>query len=199
MPRQETRTLYTLDEMRTIHPNGYEKICERWINQCRESSYVPWSDEIMDSLKAVMNKCDAKLTDWKIGPWSPSFVTIRVDDEYQPDDDSSDPLSAEPSTLRKDSEWFYETILRPLGYNRCPERGVEFPGLCPLTGVCFDDDMLQHVYERLARNESLTEALESLAGVASRMMESECEAQENEENMHANWGDLWFTEDGKEA
>lgn len=182
MPRQETRTLYTLDEMRTMHPNGYEKIRERWINQCRESSYVPWQDEIMDSLKAVISKCDAKLRAWQIGPWSPSYLTVAV-----------------PYTLRKDSEWFYETILRPLGYNRCPERGVEFPGLCPLTGVRFDDDMLQHVYERLARNETLTEALESLAEVASRMMESECEAQEDEENMHANWGDLWFTEDGKEA
>ena len=184
--RQDTRTVYTLNELRTAHPEAYAEVHERWKAGCAEDA-APWTDETMDSLKAVVKACGARLTDWSIGAWAPSHVCVDVSDET--DDD-------EPR--RKDAAWLVEAVLKPAGYAD-GTGAAHFPGLCVWTGYCADDAMIEAVHKALVDGDTLTEALEGLADVAREEMEANAEQQEEEDSMLANWSDREYTADGREA
>jgi hypothetical protein len=190
MTKQETRTLYTIEEIRDRFPDAYDKIREDWCDAVDQSGDTPWSEEIMGSLEATIAACGAELTDWSIGPYSPSDLTVSVDDFFEDGEDTEE---------KKDSAWFFDTILRPFGYKAHKEKGVDFPGLCPLTGICFDDDFLESVYQDLQRDCTLSESLENLADRSREKMEEEIEGEKDEEWMLGALSDMWYTEDGEEA
>lgn len=183
----KTIPVYTLEELRTINPGAFEKIHNEWRNVVA-SDQAPWSDEVIDSLKAVVDACGGTLKAWSIGAYAPSSMMVSVEDEFE---------DGEEVFAKKDSAWMFEHILRPLGYKGHKEKGVDFPGLCPFTGYCADDDFLEAVYKELQRGYTLTEALESLADVARKHMEDDTEQAQDEESMLANWGERLYTEDGK--
>jgi hypothetical protein len=209
MPKQITT--YTLDELKTINPTAYAAVHERWKEDVDTDPDTPWSEEIRKSITATIEAAGASMTDWQIGPWSPSDITVDVPDRYTEDDE----LSSE-----SDRDFFWRTVLEPNGYTRNAEGakrgtidyatgkptgkpndtdGVDFPGHCPFTGYCGDEDALEHVWKRLVAGDSLKAALESLAKVWRQHLEDSIEQQEEEESMEANWGHLYFTFDGREV
>jgi len=189
MSKVETRTLYTLAELKEQFPDGYARVLERWQDACDRFFDVPWQSETMDSLRAVVDACGGKCHDWQIGPYAPSHLSVRVD-EHDEDDEGNE--------VRRDAEWFWREVLAPNGYARGEGGEVEFPGVCPFTGYCADENMLEAVWQDLRAGVGLREALEGLADVASRMMEANAEQERDAETMEANWDGLWFTEHGDE-
>lgn len=173
---------FNLRELEALHPAAYAKVRERWVNQCKESGDVPWGEEIMDSFRAAVKALGGTLKDYSIGPWS--YCHARVEFPDMEDDDGKE--------IPYNLEW-YKGILRGLGY---PDDG-DFLGDCKLTGYCFDDDILQTIYRRLAAGDTIGECIDFVANLAGEMMESECEAQEEEDCMHANWDHLWFDSKGR--
>ena len=184
--RQETRTIYTLAELREQLPDAYKRVHERWKEQCAADPDVPWMGEVMDSLKACVKACGARLVDWSIGPYVHSSIDVECEDY------------ADDGETRKDAAWLYAYVLTPLGYKRKGDT-VDFPGECPWSGYCADEDFIEAVYKAMEAGESLSDALEGLADVARKLMESDCEQMQEEESMEANWGDNEYTEDGEEA
>lgn len=176
MPQQVT--VYRLEELQAQFPAAYKAVHERW-KKGIHSEPAPWSDEIMASLKAAVKACHAKLTDWSIGAYSPSYLTVDVP---EPNDEDG----------RTDLERFTDNVLIPNKY-----KVGEFPGLCPFTGYCADEDFVEHVYKRLVAGDTLKDALESLADLASQFMEDDLKQMEEEESMHANWGESLFTKNGQ--
>lgn len=189
MSKVETRTLYTLAELKEAFPDGYARVLERWEAACDRSPDVPWQSETMDSLRAVVKACGGKCTDWRIGPYSPSHLCVDLGED---EDDEGNPIP-------RDAEWFWREVLAPNGYVRAEDGSVSFPGFCPFTGYCADENMLEAAWADLVSGSSLKEALEGLADVASRMMEEDAEQDRDAETMEANWDGLWFTESGDEA
>lgn len=177
--------VYTLEELKEKHPDAYAKVYEKWRNHVMSYS-TPWADETMDSLKAVFEKCSFEMLDYSLGAYSPSYIRARP--TYNRDDE-------EESTPGTDREWFLDNVLLPLGHVR-EDGTVHFPGNLALTGYCADDDFLEHVWQRLEKGDTLKEALESLAGVASKMMEDDLEQQAEEDSMLANWDHREYTADG---
>lgn len=185
MPRQETRTLYTLAELKERFPDAYKKVLARWEDLCDRSGDIPWVDETMASLKAVVAACGATLRDWSIGCYSYSSIKVEVEDE---DDEGN----------TKDAAWLIREVLRPNGYVN--EKGeADFPGLCKWTGYCADDAMIEAVYKGMLAGETLTKALGRMADVAREYMESDADAQRSEDSMDANWSDNEYTEGGDDA
>jgi len=189
----KTRTVetYTLDELKDAHPETYVKLHEKW-RELVANDDAPWGDETMDSLKATVKACGALLHNWSIGAYAPCSMTVGVQDDFI---DGNDEESAE---IRKDEGWFFDHVLKGLGYTRDSQGKVEFPGLCPFTGYCADDAFLEHVYKQLQRGNTLTDALESLADVAGKMVEDDLEQMQEEDSMLANWGENQYDKDGRE-
>ena len=178
----KTIELFTPEELKQMAPDAYARVLAQWA-ECVAQDEMPWSGEIMDSLKAVVGACGGTLTDWSIGAYGPSSCTVRVDDE---DDDGN----------QKGPKWFLREVLTPLGYVK--DGAASFPGLCKLTGVCYDDDFLEAAHKELTQGRTLTQALEGLASDAERMMAADLEQAQDEESMLANWGDsARWTIDGK--
>lgn len=177
-----TATVYTLEELQEQFPDSYEKVVERWRERAASDPCLPWRDETMDSFKAVIHACDGELTDWQIGPHYPSHCSVSCED-----------LSGKRAAVR-----MWRNVLAPNGYKR-NGWNVEFPGNCPFTGYCADEQMLQIVWNELVAGESLKDALECLASVAQQCMENDLEQWMDEESMWANWEDLSFYENGNEV
>ena len=188
MARTETRTLYTLADLKAKHPEAYAKVHARWQDACDSSGDTPWADETMASLSAVVEACGATLKDYGIGAYAPSHVSVECDDEYEDEDGEM---------RAKDSAWLMRTVLAPLGYAK--DGKPYFPGLCAWTGYCADDDMIEAVSKAMDAGESLTDALRGLADVAQREMEDNQDQMRDEESMDANWSDNEYTEDGRDA
>lgn len=177
----KTITVYTLEELETVNPVAFERVHKKWKDSI---DYLPWSDEIMASLKAVIEACGATLKNWSIGAYSPSHVRVEI---YDSED--------ETSLVSMNAGRFVSEILEPNGYTK--DGKAYFPGICKWTGYCGDDDLIEAVYKALVRGNSLKDALEGLASVAQRFMEDDLEQHEEVESMLANWGRREYTLDGK--
>lgn len=189
----KTIEVFTLAELKEHHPEVFEKVHERW-KEAVAGWDTPWGSETMQSLKATVNACGGTLHDWSIGPDAPCSASVSVQDTFDEDDEAG-----ESQECQKDADWLFENVLKPLGYKRGRADAVEFPGLCPFTGYCGDDNFLEATWKAMRDGSTLSEALESLAGVAGKMMEDDCEQQRDEESMMANWGDNHYTADGTEV
>lgn len=187
MPTEVKVTGYTLAEIETAHPEAFERIHDRWRDLVYRDQ-APWADETMDSLRAVIDAAGGSLDDWSIGPDSGS-CSVGIDDHYTYHNASGE--HSAPCGAR----WFRREVLAPLGYVR-PDGRAYFPGLCKLTGYYADDAFLEDAYRSLRKGETLREALEGLAHVASRMMADDLEQQAGRDGMFANWGDRLFDEHG---
>lgn len=193
--RTETRTIYTLAELKEHKPEAYKRVLARWEKACDESGDCPWSEETMDSLKAVVEACGGVLKDYSIGPWSHSHVRVEVDEEY---DTGKWTPGGEPVYAPKDADWLRVHVLKPNGYTR-KNGHAYFPGLCKWTGYCADDAFIEAVWKAMKNGDSLKDALEGLADLARESMEEDCENQKGEESMEANWSDNEYDEHGEEV
>lgn len=208
MSRQRTTTvtLYTLSELKELHPEGYANVLERWQGYCSRSE-SPWASETMDSIKATVKAFNSTLTDYSLGTGGYSYLRVSVPDlKYEYTDEHGDEYidgDGEPVYLsQEDAEARFVTdVLTKLGYDRDAVTGhFKFPGLCPLTGYCADEDFIQSVADDVLEDgDSLKDALQNLSTVAVRMMEADEEQQRSEETMEMNWGNMEFEEDGTEA
>ena len=124
---------YTLAELKNKNPQAYTKVHKRWQELCLEGP-VPWQDEIMDSLKAVVAACGGTMYNWQIGAYSPSFLHVKGID---------------------DTEWniqrFKDDVLAP---NGCLDikGNPQFVGSCVLNGYCADDDFLEALWKHYSSN-----------------------------------------------
>lgn len=173
-----TVTVYTLAELKSEHPAGYARVLRRWETRCEQDT-TPWVDEIVNSYKAVVAACGAKLEDWEFGAYSCPYVSIDV-----------------PEELDNNREAFDET-LKTLGYWK--DGAPHFPGLCKFTGYCADDDILEAVSNAFQGGESLRYALMKGASKTAKLIDADADAWKDEENMEANWDRREYLADGTEV
>ncbi len=180
------------DEAKAIALEEYQK-------QCDNDGDIPWMDEIMDSMKKLIEMMDFKLNKWSIGPYAYSYMNVEGKN------DSWEDLSGRRAFAFVENHLFQ--------YLRIPWKGkkrwevAKYKGYsagrvpsCPLTGVCYDDDFIDHLMNQLRDGSTIKEALESLATEASKLMELECENKRSKEYFidHCVIDNTYFTEDGIE-
>lgn len=177
------------DEAKAVALKNHQERCDR-------SSYVPWKDEIFESLKSVVEWADFKLMDWSIGPYSNSYIKVRHNNN-----EACEEFSGRRAFAYMENHFFGPLRLRWHGAKRwamakhnAAYRSCHAPSStvrqcycagrvppCPLTGVCFDEDFIDALMKDLREGATLKDAIEWLSNKAVELMEAECESQRSEE------------------
>ena len=215
--KQVTTTIYSFSELS-------EQAKENAIEQFRNKGYdnSNYYDEITESVKAVI-----ELFDLKTGrEWS-DIRTGHIDDTilelsggrlmaYIYNNYGSDlfkPKYLKHGELIDKKKPFHRMMKQREIVNQCPNKGkisvsyysnIQKDNCCVLTGVCYDDDILQPVYEFLKSGDKSTTLqdifsdIESAIGKAYRDCEEWLNSDEFiSEELEAN--NYEFTEDGEIA
>jgi hypothetical protein len=120
------------------------------------------------SLEAVCDACDLRLVDYSFGTYDRNHK-VRVSG------------NAEGLEGRRALAWFLRVLIRH-GYAR-PARFVEmqFPGVCGLTGVCYDDTIVETVWKALLEGDNVRHAFDAVSYTLCRECEAEIDYLQSEE------------------
>lgn len=189
---------YSITELKNNFPDGFKRALSHWQNkQCYDDG-IPWAEETVDSLKALISAAGLALRDWSLGAYSRNNY-IRIDfRDYQ---EISGPRAM---------AWLENNLLGSLripwsgkGRDEIRKYGKLYrPGLirpCPFTGYCADESFLNALVKSIRGGDTIKEAFTSLADVCQDLLEQEADAQQSEEYFvdHAEGNDWQFTEDGE--
>jgi hypothetical protein len=182
-----TRYLYTAAELQELHPRGFERAREWFYEMEQEDG----NREVWDSLHALWDAAGFEHTGY--------YGYLREGG----DSDSTGLTGARALA------WFERTLQEPY---RIPWTGPKRrevarygwpyrPGRvepCPLTGVCYDDDLLNDLKADLVGGMTVLDALRALYANTERIVEEELEYRtEPEQFIEAAECNGWeFTEDG---
>ena len=202
--KMDTIKVYSASELKEQFPEGFEKAYKNW--QDHQAGDIFWSDEIMDSLKAIFKVSDINLINWSIGMDSESWVRFEM-----PEDDEWDNL-IENYTGQKAYNWIKENVLdgakfkRVTYNNKDGGKGWRYditkvngqPWSCEFTGYCADHDFIESLLDDVRTGSTLSDAFHGLADCAMRLLEQESEDQNSEDYFldFADANDFQFTEDG---
>ena len=197
MPKVKQITLYNVRELQENSPSGFEYACEKHADWT--ASDIPWSCELLDSLKATIKQCDYSLDSYSLGLDRSDIKIGRRD---------TDEL-----TGARAFAWLENTVLGPLripfgGLSRSDskrrknakygERAGTIPS-CPLTGICFDHDLLDSLNAAIADGQTVRDAVLGLAYIYQHILQTEFDYLTSEEGFieHCEANDYMFDEHGK--
>lgn len=200
----KTVKVYTAKQLKKKYPEAYDRAFQKYRDHIDE---VPWSNEIVDSLKSLCKAAGVSLRDWSLGAYSPSYIRVEFPDR---------------------SEYFYGGVIKDLtgqravawlennlyGRLRIPWTGPRRwevakygdgyrPGQikpCPFTGVCYDEDYMDALNEAVRKGETLQEAFEGLGDTARHLLEIELDDEQSEERFldSAEANDWQYTASGQQ-
>ena len=165
----KTITVYTPQELKEHFPDSFDRAYENFQSSV---DYIPWMDEIMESLKEVFKQSGINLIDWSIGVYDCSYVRFDLEEDVGY---LSGPRAMAwlENNLLGDLRipWKGEKRTKVRKYGACYRPGKISP--CPLTGFCFDEDFLESLQENINDGMCLQDAYSNLADVARKAMELE--------------------------
>lgn len=185
--RTEQITIYQFDEL----SDDAKERARNWWRRCEEADGYHWWHEAKAALDAFCDHFGVKVTDYSVGAFQPSYVTLslnRQDTEFGTHHDDNRVPGLAGVRL-----WKY---LR----NQC---GVDklLAKCCPFTGVCFDEDLLQPIREFVARPDARTyaELLNDCADSWLDAVVADDEARFDDENVDESirCNEYEFTENGE--
>jgi hypothetical protein len=192
----ETITVYPVEELKTSFPDAYAKAFEQWRDRSQYRE-VPWSDEITESLKLLLRTCRITLRNWRIGPYDDRSCVFLDFPRHE----------IEAFRGKRAYAWLENNLFcklrEPYSINTIRRREYGYRGgampSCPLIGVCFDETYLEEIKKSIASGDTLKEAFDSLAIVASRLMEAEAEhmVSEDEFLVDCDHVGMRFSENGQ--
>jgi hypothetical protein len=196
--RTKTINIYSASELKEHNPEGFERAHEQYKQDCYSRGNV-WTDEIMESLKAVFKASGINLRDWSIDGYGYSYVKFDMETE-----------TGDLAGTRAQA-WLENNLLADLriGYNAANRWELSQYGSyyragkiapCPFTGVCYDEDFLNALVESVNGGDSIEEAYSSLASVSGKLFASEWEDQLSEEYFtdYADANEWEYDEDGNQ-
>lgn len=119
------------------------------------------SHELTESLKSICQAFGLRLMDYSFGTCDRGHK-VEVSSYH-----------AEDLSGRRACAWFLRGLLRH-GYSRPARfREMTFPGVCGFTGVCYDEDILETVWESLLDGSTVRQAFDSVSGKLCSILEAE--------------------------
>ncbi len=190
-----TINLYTFDE---LSETAKDRARDWYREGNNEENYT--LDEMMHSLKAIFKRSGIKLTNWEIGPYNQhNHVDFDMGD-------------AGSLTGKRAFAWLENNLFSSLRITKAEFKakqkeymgyGADYrPGKikpCPLTGMCYDENLLDALRKSVKDGDTLKEAFRNLADVCGKMNAEEIEYQNEDaqidESLQAN--EYTFIESGK--
>lgn len=205
-----TVTTYTASELKEQFPDAFD----RALNHYRDgNTEIPWQDETIDSLKAILKATGITLRDYSLGAYNRGNH-IRI--EFQQDE-------AGELTGKRAIAWLENNLygLKRISYTS-PDRWKRakyndsyrscHPAGSPVlqsycaghippyafTGYCADEIYTEALNKAVRSGDTLKEAFEGLADVCMDLLEKESESQNTEEAFleTADASEWQFEEDG---
>jgi hypothetical protein len=177
-----TKALLTPKEMLESNSDTYWKAYNRWA----EYNPAGWSDEIVESLKAICKAAGVTIKDYELGGWDRHTwrITMPEPNMWDADPGCVDYDAIENLSGPRALTWIENNILSPL---RIPWRGTKRwelakygkyyrPGMvkpCPWTGYCADEDFIESLISDINSGETLGEAFVNLGRLAHNMIQAE--------------------------
>lgn len=179
-------TLYSFDE---LSDDAKATVIANRIKAAQEDSYLleNSSQEMVDSLKAVTEACGLRLKDWSFGTYCRNWKCSVSN--YDLEDMSGNRALA----------WFLRILLNH-GYDRPKHfQDMKFPGVCAFTGVCFDDDVVETVWNALLDGDTVAQAFDQVAYRFCQILEAEYDYLTSEEAImeYLDTTEEIYTEDGE--
>lgn len=154
--------LYSFDE---LSDEAKERVIRREADRVANDDDNFTLNESVDSLKKIVSACGLRMRDWSIGPYNQNnYVKVDCDDVGN---------RAIARFLRVLIEYGYE---RPKKF-----KDMKFPGVCGFTGVCFDDDICEEIWEALLDGETLGKAFDRAGDRIMQICEDDLEYRQTEE------------------
>lgn len=126
-------------------------------------------EEMASSLKALVSACNLRLTNYSFGAYCRSYGVTVEDCNLE---DVSGPRAI---------AWFAR-ILKSHGYNITPRfKDMTFPGVCGFTGICYDEDCAQAVWDSLMDGNTVRKAFDAIGDRLCGICEKELEYAQSEE------------------
>jgi hypothetical protein len=193
-------TQYRLSELKELFPEGYETAIGDERERISNDGYCLWSDEIMDSLEAIIEAMGFVPHKWRIGPYDRAELMVRFRSSDACDVSGRRAIAWIENHLEPFRAKFVSVLSAHYALPFYKENRVyNKPGslkACPFTGVCFDEDFIDALRKDVKSGTSIKDAIGHLATDAQRMMEAECEYQSSEEAIFEKLADDWFLENG---
>lgn len=198
----KTIKVYTAAELKKKFPDAFDRALEHFQ---QDNDSIPWSEEIIDSLKAIFDRSGLRLRNYSIGAYCYSDLTVDMESDVA-NLSGNRALAWIENNLLADLRIPYKPMFKLWsdGWKPTVKRGelskygaYYRPGMIhprPFTGVCFDEDFIEALLKAIKSGDTLKEAYTGLADVAQKLMESEVDYQNSEENFLEQ--DYQFTKDG---
>lgn len=207
--RQDIRTVYTAKELKEKFPEGFDRA---WQNFKNSQTDVPWSDEIIDSMKGVFEAANIKLEDYEIdGICGHSYVKFNMEDEVYNLTGKRAFAWLENNILSqfrvkwgishiKSRIWDGGGIVRHV--DRKDNYFIHFAGErkeCPFTGYFADEVFIDALMKDIKAGSCLGDAFKGIADEAGKLRSEENDNQQAEEYFleYADVNEYEYTEDGK--
>lgn len=200
--------VYSITEMKEKFPEAFEKMLEKYQRYCASDSYLPWQEEIMDSMKKTFKYAGATLNDWSISTGSPSYVKFTIPtywselaevDELVDDYEGQIAVDWLKDTfdLKEAERVAYQNHLGKTAYRWDFKKLNGEDWSCEFTGYCADHDFLESLFESVACDGlNIKDAFRNLADVAAKLFENEEEYMMSEEYFLESCYDNFYTKDG---
>lgn len=202
--------VYNIQELKEEFPDAYDKAYEEFKRDISDDPYLPWQEEIMDSLKSTFKHAGVTLQDWSIGTYSPSYVEFSIPtywSELAEEDMLVDDYEAQLAVdwlkdaygISKADRVKYTNHLGKDAYRWDFKKLDGTDWSCEFTGYCADHDFLDSLFECVACDGmNLKDAFSNLADEARKLFENEYEYQQSEEYFleEASNNGYEYTEEG---
>lgn len=189
----ETR-IYKFNE---LNDDAKEKARD-WLRECNTYDSF-YTDEIVDSLKALFEHSGIRLTNWSLGAYNQNnYVRFDMGEAGGLKGKRAFAWLENNlfSRLRISRKTWLEKKKEYMSYGEAYREGKVKPG--PLTGICYDEDFLSALVKEVKEGATLSEAYKRMANVCGDLMEKEEEYRNSDEaideDMEAN--EYEFTEEG---
>jgi len=179
--------LYSFAE---LSPSAQDLVIARESRRILEEPDNFTLSDCVASLKAIASAMGCPLWGWKIGPYNyGNQVDMDIPSHMQWD------LSGGNRTLVS-----FLRCLMNHGYSR-PARFVDmtFPGICGFTGMCYDEDLAQCIWEALLDGDCFHSALNKAANAIGEICENDLEyrASRGEILEHLDPSEEIYTQSGE--
>jgi len=172
---------YSATELKDQFPKAYEKAFERY----KQSQYyfgLNWGDEMLESLKALIELGGYKLKSYSLGDSSCRNNHIKIDER------NCDELSGGRAVA-----WLENNVLSKLR----DKKGKVDAG--KLTGYCMDYTLVDNLIKSIKEGATIKEAFERLVYPFVSQVDQEWEDQLSEERFldESDSNNIQFLEDGR--
>jgi hypothetical protein len=195
---QATINLYTIEELREQHPDTYSELYQEYRDEAAQWD-LPWATETVDSLKAFIEALNFKICDYCFSTYR-SYFTVHSG--YDPAADIEDLCNARAyahimnclEAYRIPYGCKHKKYKNYMRYGSCYRAGKILPA--PFTGFYTDDIYIEKTIDYVLKHGTLKEAIESLAGTITKILEEDYEQQLSEESFESWCDDDLYTSKG---